>query len=63
MTDPTIRTVQYCLAIKVGNGKHRRDVTWAAWSSTHPGVEGYGMTKEDAIDEVEKNMAGDADAE
>jgi len=66
MTDPTIRTVQYCLPIKVGNGKHRRDVTWAAWSSTHSGIEGYGMTKEEAIDEVERNMRreqGEEDAE
>jgi len=66
MTDPTIRAVQYCLPIKVGEGKHRRAVTWAAWSTTRPGNDGYGMTKEDAIDEVERNMRreqGETDAE
>ena len=62
----TIKTVEYCLPAPTGRGKARKTATWAAWSSTRTDIHGYGMTKKEAIEDLEENLkreGGEEDAE
>ena len=66
MPDQTIKTVEYCLPVSVGRGKPKKIATWAAWSSTRTDIHGYGMTRKEAIEDLEENLkmkGGDQNAE
>jgi len=66
MPDQTLRAVEYCLPVSVGRGKPKKTATWAAWSSTRTDIHGYGMTRKEAIEDLEENLkteGGEEDAE